>query len=98
MLSKRPIVACAFALAAAVAAYECIPRDVDVGVISAGEVSEGPGGTVTEHYLVTDQGRISVVSAPQIRLRPHADQMPRATCTRSINLQLHSYLHDCHLR
>jgi hypothetical protein len=98
MFKRSSVLAGVFAVAAGVALYESVPRQVEVTVISAGVVSGGPEETIEERYLVTDRGRVPVDRVPELHIPPAPGAEPqRATCVQSVNLFLHSYIHDCKL-
>lgn len=90
--------------AAAALLYECLPRKVEVKVISTGV---GYGGSiggkmhVTDNYLMTDHGKIDVGAGGLAKFHLPVDRAvgldipQKVTCVWSRDLLRNGHLHDC---
>jgi hypothetical protein len=101
MFNKPSMLAGVFAAAALL--YECLPREIDVKVISTGIVCDEKNHVV-ENYLYTDHGKIDISSDCLSKFSLPSDKAvpietpKKATCEWSRDLLLNAYLHDCRPR
>ncbi len=87
---RKGMLVAAFAALAGFALFEVVPRDVDVTIISKGEITDDRGN-VEERYLITDRGRVKMNDTSEF----HIGESQHATCVLYRDLLLNRHLRDC---